>query len=384
MTALAILSVAGLVLAAVPAVLTLVNLPRFRPAPPPAALPAGRMPAVSVLVPARNEEQAIGRCASGVLANRDVELELLVLDDDSTDGTAERVGELARHDARVRLIRGRPLPAGWCGKQHACGQLADAARADVLVFLDCDVTLSADAVGRAVAFLDCSGAALVSGFPRQATGAFLDWLLLPLIHFLLLGYLPLGRSRIDNSPGLAAGCGQLFITRAGAYRTAGGHAAIRASLHDGLMLPRAYRRSGLKTDVFDAGDIASCRMYQRSRDVLTGLAKNATEGIGSPPLIVPFTVLLAGGQIVPCIVAAAGVATGFAGWPSWMQAVAWGAVTLVYLPRAATAAWLGQSPTAAAFHPLAVAVFLAIQWTSLARRVLGLKTRWRGRELSPQ
>jgi len=112
----------------------------------------------------------------------------------------------------------------------------------------------------------------------------------------LLGFLPLSRSRHSNSASLAAGCGQLFLTTRDAYRRAGGHYAIKSSLHDGIMLPRLFRRAGLRTDIFDASDLASCRMYDTNRDVLQGLMKNATEGIGSPKTIIPFTLLLGGGQ----------------------------------------------------------------------------------------
>ena len=389
--ALPILTALAAVLAALPALLTIANLRCFRPAPqlPEPRAGQGRdaaapVPRVSVLVPARNEAAAIGRCAEAVAASRGVALELVVLDDGSTDGTDQVVERLAAADPRVRLVRGRPLPAGWCGKQHACTQLAEAAAHDTWVFLDTDVLLSDDAVARGVALLDASGCALVSGFPRQVTGSFLEWLLLPLIHFVLLGFLPIARSRTDGGPGLAAGCGQLFITRRDDYRKAGGHEAIRASLHDGIKLPRAYRRAGLRTDIFDATDIASCRMYTRSRDVWNGLAKNATEGIGAPATILPFTLLLAGGQLLPVLLLGAGLATGWRGWPSWSIVLAVIATALAYLPRLLAVARFGQSPSSAVAHPLGIAAFLAIQWYALARRLLGLKTSWRGRSLDPQ
>ena len=380
--AISLLTVTALLLAAIPALLTLFNLKVFLPAPE----QGGRMnkPAVSVLVPARNEAAAIEPCVRAILASRDVDLEVVVLDDASTDGTDAIVRQLAEQDARVRLIRGRPLPSGWCGKQHACAQLAEAATHETWVFLDTDVLLSTDAVRRCVAFLDASQASLVSGFPRQMTGSFLEWLLLPLIHFVLLGFLPIARSRMDNSPGLAAGCGQLFITRRGDYLRAGGHTAIRASLHDGIKLPRAFRRAGLRTDIFDATDIASCRMYTRSLDVWKGLSKNATEGIGSPATIVPFTILLAGGQMLPWVLVAWGLATGWQGWPAWTVAAALVAVALSSLPRILAAGRFRQSFASVLAHPLGVLVFLAIQWVALGRRLLGLQTSWRGRSLAPQ
>jgi hypothetical protein len=349
-TVIGVLAVVGLALAALPALLTLANLRAF--APPPE--PSGSLPPVSVLVPARNEEAAIERLCRDVLASAGVDLELVILDDASTDRTAETVARVAAADPRVRLVAGAALPAGWCGKQHACWQLARAARHDTWVFLDVDVSPVPDAIARAVAFLGASGAGLVSGFPRQRTSCLFDWLLLPLIHFILLGFLPLARSRKDNAPGMAAGCGQFF------------------------------RRAGLRTDVFDATPIASCRMYERNADVWRGLSKNATEGIGAPATILPFTILLAGGQILPFALVAWGLATGFSGWPRWAAGAAVVAAGLAWLPRVLEAFRFRQSLPSAVAHPIGVAAFLAIQWAALARKALGLKTAWRGRSLAPQ
>jgi len=372
----------GLVLASIPAFLTWTNLPLFRRAPP--RDPNAPWPSVSVLVPARNEETTIGRLLAELRASDAVDLEVVVLDDASEDRTAEIVATTAAQDPRVRLVHGGPLPTGWCGKQHACWQLAAAARHATWIFCDVDVRPTTDAVARSVAALDVADAALISGFPRQRTGSFLEWLLLPLIHFVLLGFLPLARARQVASPSLAAGCGQWFVTRRADYERAGGHAAIRASLHDGVKLPRAYRRAGLRTDIFDATDIASCRMYDTSHAVWQGLSKNATEGVGSRAMILPFTLLLGGGQVLPFAVFSQGLITRFSGWPTGAAAVSGLAVGLAYLPRFLDAHRFGQSFSSAAAHPLGITVFLAIQWVALARKSLGLRTTWRGRALDPQ
>lgn len=379
MTLVGVAAAVALATAALPALLVVANLRRFAPAPPP-----GDPHSVSALVPARNEAEAIDGLLDHLLASRGVDLEVVVLDDDSRDDTAARVAARAAADPRVRLLSGQPLPAGWCGKQHACAQLAAAARHETLAFVDADVRLAPDALARGAAFLDAAAADLVSGFPRQITGQAADRLLLPLIHFILLGFLPLGRARAQPSPALAAGCGQWFITRRAAYERAGGHAAIRRSLHDGVMLPRAFRRAGLRTDIFDATDVASCRMYDTSRATLAGLAKNATEGIGAPRTIVPFTVLLVGGQVLPWVLVGAGLLGGWRDWPGWaivatVAAAALSAATRIQLDRRFTGSavgWLG--------HPLGVAVLVAIQWWALARKLAGAKTSWRGRSLDPQ
>jgi hypothetical protein len=130
------------------------------------------------------------------------------------------------------------------------------------MFADADVRLSPDALARIAGLLERRGLDLVSGFPQEVTRTLSEALIVPLIHVLLLGYLPIWLARRLQHPAFAAGCGQLIAVGRDAYQRAGGHAAIRGSRHDGLMLPRAFRRAGCATDLFDATDLARCRMYR--------------------------------------------------------------------------------------------------------------------------
>jgi hypothetical protein len=370
MTALAAVACA---LAAIPALVFFRNLWVYRPTPPPAE---NFTPRVSLLIPARNEEHSIAAAVEAALASRGVELEVLVLDDHSEDSTAAIVEAIAARDARVRLVPAPPLPEGWCGKQHACAVLADAARHPLLAFVDADVRLAPDGLARLAAFLHTSGAALVSGVPRQETGTFLERLVLPLIHFILLGLLPMWRMRRTTRPAYAAGCGQLFLAQRWAYEKAGGHAAIRTSLHDGLTLPRAFRQAGLRTDLCDATDLAVCRMYHGPAALWQGLAKNATEGLAHPARIVPITLLLLGGQVLPVALLAA---TAWLATPVLLLAAG---TLLLYLPRLVGMRRFGQSLLGAMLHPLGVVVLLTIQWHGLLRKLRGRPAAWKGRRYS--
>lgn len=380
-----ILAIISLVLAAVPALLFGRNQRLFDPPPLPEGSPTDPSrdgtagPSVSVLIPARDEEASIGEAVRSVLASTGVRLEVLVMDDASTDRTAEVVGGLAAEDGRLRLLGAPPLPEGWNGKQHACLRLAEAARGDRLVFMDADVRLTPDALVRLAAFQKESGAALVSGFPRQVTVTWLERLLIPLMHFILLGFLPLARMRRFPAPAYGAGNGQLFMARREDYFAVGGHGAVRRSLHDGLMLPRAFRRAGRMTDVCDATPIASCRMYRDAAGVWQGLAKNATEGIGSPRTILPFTLLLLGGQVLPFLLVAA-VPLGLLG-PE-VLAAALPAVGLAWYPRLAAVRRFRQPLDGALLHPLGILLFLLIQWYALVRQGLGRPAGWKGRSYS--
>jgi hypothetical protein len=370
------LAVIVLVLAAVPAVLFRANLRAYLP-PPAASGPCdiGTVPALSVLIPARNEEHAIGAAVQAVLASRGVELEVLVLDDQSEDATADVVSAIAERDSRVRLLRGKPLPAGWCGKQFACSLLARAACHPLLVFLDADVRVAPAGLSRMAAFLEQSRADLVSGIPLQETGTLVEKLVIPLNHFVLLCFLPIARMRRSRHPAFAAGCGQFFVARRSAYEAAGGHTAIRSSLHDGITLPRAFRAAGFRTDLCDLTEIATCRMYRTAGDVWLGLAKNATEGLASPGMILPATVLLVGGQVLPFALLAA-----WAWLPPPVAFLAFFALAASYFPRFAAASRFRQSWLGACLHPAGILILLAIQWHALIRAASHRPASWKGRE----
>lgn len=373
MTPLLAASLLCLWAAAFPAALYFWNRAYFRaPRHPAADTP---VPAISVLIPARNEEASIGACVESVLASADVDLEVIVLDDHSADRTAEVVREMGRKDARVRVEPAPPLPDGWCGKQHACFALSKLARHPLLTFLDADVRLTPDALARMAAFQRQTGSALVSGFPRQETGTLLEKLVIPLINWLLMGYLPMVGVRRTTWPGFGVGCGQWFLTTRDAYDAVGGHTVVKASLHDGLTLPRAYRRKGFHTDICDATDFAACRMYRSAAGVWNGLAKNAREGMAATGQIGVWTVVLLLGQVLPLPLLAVALAAG----AGTAAALAGSAAVLSYLPRLLAtrrfrASWLG-----AALHPVGVLVLLAIQWFAVYRAVIGRPVGWKGR-----
>jgi glycosyltransferase involved in cell wall biosynthesis len=372
-----------LVLAAIPAALFVANLKLYQPAPLESqASDEQKLLPISVLIPARNEEVAIVGALQSVLANSHPH-EVIVLDDNSFDSTVRVVKDIAQYDDRVRLELAPSLPDGWCGKQHACAVLATLAKHNLLLFHDADVRIAPDALTRILAFQQQSQAYLVSGFPQQRVYTFFEKLALPLIHFLLLGFLPIKRMReFPSQPAYAAGCGQLFFTTKAAYEQMGGHAAIRSSLHDGIKLPRAYRAAGLKTDIFDATDLAQCRMYQNGEEVWNGLAKNATEGLGSWKMILPATILLIGGQVLPIVLLLVILLFLRVGNYPWSTAVLVLAVILTYIPRILGVLRFRQPVLSALLHPVGVAYVMAIQWYALGRKLFGIQASWRGRTYS--
>ncbi len=358
-----VLLVTATALALLPAAMTFWNLTLFRA--PPATLPSGL--AVSVVIPARDEADNIGACVDAVRASAGCVVEIVVVDDHSTDATPAIVAGRAAADARVRTVLPPPLPPGWAGKQHACWFGAQAATHPILLFIDADVRLGPDAVARLAAGLRANDLALASAFPRERTGTFGEALLVPLIHVLLLGYLPFRLMQTSPRAGTSAGCGQIMMADAAAYRAIGGHGAVRRSWHDGVTLPRAFRAHGHMTGLFDATGLAECRMYHGFAATWRGFSKNAREGLAKPAALPVWTVLLGGGFCAAPVLAAV------APWPPLLVAVA-----LLAAARVAIGVRFRQSPVAMLLTPLAMFVMLLLQWRALLRGAAAAGT-WRGR-----
>jgi chlorobactene glucosyltransferase len=231
-------------------------------------------PRVSVLVPVREEAANVGPCIRSLLAQDYPDLEVLALDDESTDGTAEVLMALEREDSRLRVLHGAPLPAGWLGKHWACHQLAQAAIGELLLFVDADTRYRPQALAHAVAALQAEQADLVSVFPRQEVGSWAERLVVPIMQWSLSSFLPLGLAYRMRWPQLAAASGQFMLFRREAYEVVGGHAAVRKNAVDDVALTRELRAKGLRWRLLDGHPYVLCRMYRSFRQVYDGFTKN--------------------------------------------------------------------------------------------------------------
>jgi hypothetical protein len=340
--------------------------------------PAARtaVPMVSVCIPARNEEANIEACVRSVLANVDVAVEVLVYDDQSTDATPAILARLVAEDARVRVVPTQPLPQGWNGKQWGCERMGQAAHGQWVLFTDADVRFERDCVARTLARAESLGADLLSTAPRQVTGSWAEHAVIPLISFVLLSYLPMARMRATTSPAASGACGQFILARRDAWLASGGHAAFRASMHDGIKMPRAFRRAGFRTDLFDGTDLVQCRMYRGFGQVWRGFAKNAYEGLGSPVLLLFVTLLHGCAVLLPWLTLALGLAgVAMAPWVPWVAAltIVAGFAQRIVLARRFAHAW-----ASVALHPVGILMLTVIQWHSLWLHLTGRRA-WKGR-----
>jgi chlorobactene glucosyltransferase len=257
---------------------------------------------VSVLIPARNEAATIGESIRQHLRQDYPAFEIIILDDNSTDGTARiarKAAEAVRADyerthrrpvprARVRVLTGRPLPKGWSGKNWACHQLAKAANGKILVFTDADVIWTAGALKRLITEMTYRDSDLQTVWPTQITETWTERLVVPLMGFVIVGYLPLLAVHHIRWPIFAAAMGQCLAFRRDAYTVIGGHAAVRAEVIEDVAFAKRIKRAGLRLRVADGGGVIRCRMYQNWREVRNGFAKNILAGHGNS---IPFLLL---------------------------------------------------------------------------------------------
>ena len=325
---------------------------------------------VSVLLPVRDEAHRVRRCVESLVEQTGVpDLEILVLDDGSRDGTADVVLAAAGGDPRVRILPGSPPPTGWLGKTNACARLAAQASGSVLVFVDADVRLAPHAVAATVGLLRRHGLDLVSPYPRQLARTPAERLVQPLLQWSWLTTLPLRLAETSPRPSLAAANGQLLAVDTATYTRAGGHGAVRAEVLDDIALLRAVKAVGGTGGVVDGSHLATCRMYDGWTAVRDGYSKSLWSAFGSRAGAAATVAGLGLLYVVPPLAALRGSRAGLAGYAA--------AVVGRYAVAERTG---GRSLPDSLAHPASVAV---LGWlTARSWRLHGSGAlEWKGRAL---
>jgi glycosyltransferase involved in cell wall biosynthesis len=345
--------------------------------PPPDA------PLASLVIPARNEAHNIRRCVESALATRYPHVEVIVVDDHSTDGTGAIVRSLAHHDARLRVIVPPPLPDGWFGKQWACATGAAESHGEMLGFLDADTRQSPDLVTRVVHEMRSRGSDLLSVAGTQELGSFWERIIQPQIFAVMLqrfgGTELVNRSRVASQK---IANGQCLWVRRSTYDALGGHAAVKHEVAEDLALAQHWFRSGRTVTLVLGLAQLSTRMYTSLRELIDGWGKNIYAGgrrampFGAVGRTIYPLLLVTPGLfgLAPPVVLALGL-LGLVG----STALTWAAIAtganlgwwvLVY-------AWLRLSPAYALLHPLGAAMMLYIVLGAIVR---GRRVRWKERE----
>ncbi|MCI0384358.1 glycosyltransferase family 2 protein [Streptomyces sp. CNQ085] len=325
---------------------------------------------VSLLMPVRDEAGRVGPALRSLLAQERVpRAEVVVLDDQSTDGTGEVVRRLCGPHLHARVVRGTAPRPGSPGKAHACHQLASLARGSVLVFVDADVVLAPRAVASSVALLRSAGLDLVSPFPRQVAEGSANRLVQPLLQWSWLTVLPLSRAEASPRPALSAANGQFLVVDAAALSRCGGFAAVTEEVLEDMALIRALKRTGGRGGIVDGSRIARCRMYDGWRDLREGYGKSLWAAFGSGGGAAAVCALLTWAYVVPPLAALRGSRWGAAGYAAAV------AGRVLAARRTGGRCW----PDALA-HPVSVGLLVVLtarSWLGHRRSTL----TWKGRPL---
>ena len=339
-------------------------------------------PRFSTLVPARNEEANIGPCVRSLLAQQYPNFQVIVLDDESSDGTWQVMATLVVEDDRLRVLKGKPLPDGWVGKNWACHQLAQAADGELLLFTDADTRHHPQTLLNAAAALIAEEADLVTAFPKQDVISWAERLVIPVLPWSILSFLPLGLAYRLRTRFLSAAIGQFMIFRRDAYEQIGGHAAVRQDAVDDVALVRRIKAHGLRWRLLYGNSRIRCRMYESLHQVYEGLTKNLF-GIfeNNVPVFLFIWLWLAVVFLGPLVVLAlattgttmSGLSLGLAVAAVVLSLLLWGVST-----------WRFGFPLYLVFlYPLTILLAVTIALSSMVLTIAGRST-WKGRRLIKQ
>ena len=328
-----------------------------------------KTPFVSILVPARNEENNIEECINSVLMQHYNNYELIVLDDNSKDSTADIVKSYEKQNSRIQLISGKQLPDGWLGKNWACHQLSVQAKGDVLLFLDADVKLEDNAINAALYKMQVREADALSVFPTQIINSWGEYLIVPLMNWLLLTFLPLKKVYSSTNESFVAANGQLIMFTKSTYEKVGGHAAVKKEVVEDMEFARRIKKHGLRLITALGHYSVSCRMYQSFDESFNGFVKNFFPGFKTNIVVFSLFILLVQFFfLLPIIL-------------SFFD-ISFLIITLaIVLNRLLVSFTSNQSPLIGIIHPLQMLLLLMVGYTSISSHSSG-NVEWKGRKLS--
>jgi chlorobactene glucosyltransferase len=324
---------------------------------------------VSVLIPARNEEANLLACLTTVLQQGETVGEILLYNDHSSDATGAIIGDFAQRDARIRAVESQPLPGGWCGKNFACAQLAQAAHGRWLLFLDADARLGEQVVESMVAEAEARRLTLLSCWPGLELISFWEKALMPLLNTVVFSLFPgvLSLTRPDSSLGLAHGACLLFerVT----YHKLGGHAAVKDQIFEDTRLAQLWRVRGERSLCLDGQEIVRVRMYDSFGGIWAGFQKNFFPAFKHASNFWGFLLLHAAVYLAPFYLALLTQRLAFIA-----------AASLIWLMRVSLALRFKQPVWSALLHPLTETLLIVLGLTSWWRCKSGRGVVWKGRE----
>jgi chlorobactene glucosyltransferase len=355
------------------------------PAPPPQ-----NAPLISICIPARNEENNIRRCVEAVLHQDYPNIEVIVLDDRSTDATLTQLQGIAAHDSRLIPISGSDLPDGWAGKPHALHQASAVARGEWLCFVDADTFLKPAAISSCYVKALETEADLFTVMTEQVLGSFWEKVVMPLVMTALsVGFSP--RRVNDPSRRDAVANGQFILIKRSVYDAIGGHEKVKDQIVEDKALSELVKWSGYRLVVADGMQVVRTRMYTSLPTMWEGWTKNIYLGLRDHVAMLFLGAFGASLGLIAALFLPLWPLLGLfwyangGGWMALMVIIesllVWG--YLLYF-RAVIARKMNISPWYALTTPLGAGIFAAMMLTSAWKVISGQGVTWRGRTYHAQ
>jgi chlorobactene glucosyltransferase len=351
------------------AIVLAMQMPRLDPAPP--AVTTEARPRVSVVIAARNEELDLPATLDCLLAQDYPNLEIIVVEDGSTDRTGDVIDARA---PRVRRVNPPPLPEGWVGKNWACWSGAREATGEWLLFEDADVRTHPAAVRTTLEWAEREHADLATIAPKLDMRSFWERLVLPFYVQVVLTYFRTPRVNLPHSRSAMAN-GQFWLTPRSVYYAMGGHEAVRPVVLEDVAIARRYRGAGRTLRVAWAPLLAETRMYRNRTEMFEGLLKNVHGTSFSAGRIAVSLAGLIGFFLVPLALLPFALLTG-----SLVLVVMGGFLYFALFGKHVVfSRTIGAPAVYGLLYPVAVTYYVVLLATSLARGLRHKPVAWKGR-----
>ncbi|RYE29375.1 MAG: glycosyltransferase [Sphingobacteriaceae bacterium] len=323
---------------------------------------------VSVLIPARDEEKNILTLLQSIKDQEYTNIEVLILDDHSTDETYQICTDFASVNKAFRIIKGQELPKGWLGKNFACHQLAKHAKGKYLLFLDADEEVDNGLINSAIYRTKIHRLSLLSLFTNQVMVSFGEKLVVPLMHFMLLNLLPLRLIYLSKNPAFAAASGQFMFFDAEQYHQHQWHEKVKNQVVEDVEIMKCVKQQKLKGEGLLANGLIRCRMYNNYQEAIYGFSKNFLAPFNYSILtFLSYVIFLIGGPVLVALTL-----------PLQLFLMM---VSLIVLTRIMISLSSGQNPVYnVLLHPLQMFSLMIVAYLSI-RKHLTKTVTWKGRQV---
>ncbi|MBN1375724.1 MAG: glycosyltransferase [Dehalococcoidia bacterium] len=343
------------------------------------------LPLVSVLIPARNEEENIELCLSSILRQDYPNIEVLVLDDNSQDKTAEIVRRIRENDRRVSLLRGETLPEGWAGKCFACYQLSKSARGKWLLFVDADTMSESHLIRGTMEIAINNNVSMLSGFPRQQVEGLTQKIVIPILfYFIIMSWFPLWLLHRSRKPLPTLAIGQMLLFNREAYMRIGGHEIVKSRIMEDVWFAIEMNRRGERTLSVDLSKVMTTRMYTSIGTMTEGCVKWFYSVAALSPLalvgyfLAAYIFYLAPFYWAMTMTDPLNTIVSSGQWVGWSVVIVL-QVVLVLFMRVITDIYFRGSKISFIFHLLGVAFLILAVLYAVTRRAVGAGVAWKDR-----